>query len=330
MTTIRSMPARRKRPAPQRTVGLALGAGGARGIAHIGVLRALENAEIPVDAVVGTSVGALIGAVYAAGQLENFERWVRKFEWSDVLRLFDPVWPRSGLISGTRALERLSSVLGDWRIEDLAIPFAAVSVDLITGEEILMREGRVMDAIRASISIPGIFVPHRMGRRLLVDGALRNPVPVSHLEEMGSEVRIAVNLHSQPVREIVGVKKARGSSAPGTVSTRVIDLIERRLARFRGRGRRTAFAAHERAEPNLFEILTASMTVLEHELARHRLAREPVDVVIGPDVHGIRSFEFHKARKAIHSGLVETEKHLPEIRKAIQRRGRKRGYRPRR
>jgi NTE family protein len=147
------MPARRKRTARRRKVGLALGAGGARGIAHIGVLRALRNAGISVDAVVGTSVGALVGAVYAAGQLEAFERWVRGFDWSDVLRLFDPVWPRSGLISGSRALERLSGVLGDWQIEDLTIPFAAVAVDLITGEEVLIREGRVMDAIRASISL---------------------------------------------------------------------------------------------------------------------------------------------------------------------------------
>ena len=311
------MPARRKQPAPRRKVGLALGAGGARGIAHIGVLRALAKAEIPVDAIVGTSVGALIGAVYAAGQLDTFERWLRKFEWSDVLRMFDPVWPRSGLISGTRALEHLTDVIGDWRIEDLAIPFAAVSIDLMTGEEILIREGRLMDAIRASISIPGIFVPHRMGRRLLVDGALRNPVPVSHLEELGSEVRIAVNLHAQPVREILAAKKRRGGD---TISARVINRIDRRLARFRRRARSTASDPSERTEPNLFEILAASMTVLEHELARHRLAREPVDVVIGPDVHDIRSFEFHKARKAINSGLAETEKHLPAIRAAIGRR----------
>ena len=244
-----------------------------------------------------------------------------------MLRLFDPVWPRSGLISGTRGLDQLAGVMGDWKIEDLAIPFAAVSIDLITGEEILMREGRVLDAIRASISIPGIFVPHRMGRRLLVDGALRNPVPVSHLEEMGSDVRVAVNLHAQPVREIMRSKKARNGSTPGTISAQLINLVDRRLARFRRRGHRSRATDDGQVEPNLFEILTASMTVLGHELARHRLAREPVDVVIGPDVHSIRSFEFHKARKAIHAGLIETEKHLPEIRKALERRGPRRRYR---
>ncbi len=321
------MPARRKRRARRRTVGLALGAGGARGIAHIGVLRAFAKAEIPIDAIVGTSVGALIGAVYAAGQLENFERWVRKFDWPDVLRLFDPVWPRSGLISRTRALDPLAQVMGDWEIEGLAIPLPCVSIDRNTCGECLLRARRVLAAIRASISIPGIFVPHRMGRRLLVDGALRNPVPVSHLEEMGSDVRVAVNLHAQPVREIMRSKKARNGSTPGTISAQLINLVDRRLARFRRRGHRSRATDDGQVEPNLFEILTASMTVLGHELARHRLAREPVDVVIGPDVHSIRSFEFHKARKAIHAGLIETEKHLPEIRKALERRGPRRRYR---
>lgn len=308
-----------------RSVGLALGAGGARGLAHIGVLRGLAAAGIPVHAIVGTSSGALVGAVYAAGQLENFERQVRALEWPDVLAMFDPVWPRSGLMSGARALDRLAPGLGDWRIEDLAIPFAAVSVDLVTGEEILIRKGRVVDAIRASISIPGIFVPRRDGRRLLVDGALRNPVPASALAELGADVRIAVNLHHDPVREIAALPdgRRRGRKA---IATRVSDAIDTRLARFRRRGRSRASANGNGDEsvPNLFEILTASMSVLEYELAQHRLARDPVDVLIEPDVHGIRAFEFHKARQAIQAGLHAVDAHLPEIQRALRRRRRTR------
>jgi NTE family protein len=161
---------------------VALGAGGARGLAHIGVLRALGEAGIPIDAVVGTSIGAVVGAIFAAGQLENFERQARRIERSHLLRLFDPVWPRAGLLSGDRAVEWLRGLVGEWRIEDLAIPFGAVTVDLVTGEEILIREGPVIDALRASISVPGIFVPFRSHDRILVDGAIRNPVPVSELE----------------------------------------------------------------------------------------------------------------------------------------------------
>ncbi len=302
----------------RRKIGLALGAGGARGFAHIGVLRGLAEAQVPVDAIAGCSIGALIGAVYAAGQLENFERQVLNLDWSDVMRIFDPVWPRSGLISGERAMEWLQGLIGDWRIEDLAIPFVAVSVDLITGEEVLIREGRVTDAIRASISIPGIFVPHRAGRRLLVDGALRNPVPISALSSLDVDMSIAVNLHGQPVRELSRPSARSSWTARTSVGQRAGEMIERGLARFRRRGRTTAKA--EEGGPNLFEILTASMTVVEHELALHRLAREPADVVIEPDVHSIRALEFQKARKAIQAGLSQTREQTDEIRAAAKKR----------
>jgi NTE family protein len=310
-----------------RTVGIALGAGGARGLAHVGVLKTLSAAGIPIDAVVGTSIGAVVGAMYAAGRLEQFEKQVRAIEWSDVLRMFDPVWPRSGLMSGIRAVDWLTSLVGDWKIEDLAIPFGAVTVDLVTGDELLIREGRVVDAIRASMSIPGVFVPHRSGKRLLVDGALRNPVPVSELEPLGVEVRLAVNLHAVPVREIRSLKRAAGPGVKRPIATRVSDAIESRLARFRRNGRRQRKKepdAEARGGPNLFEILTASMSVLEHELALHRLAREPVDVVMAPDVHAVRAFEFHKARQAIHAGHVEAEAKLDEIREVLARRRRRR------
>ncbi len=321
MTTMPPMAVGGMAAARRRKIGLALGAGGARGFAHIGVLRGLAEAEIPVDAIAGSSIGALIGAVYAAGQLENFERQVLDLDWSDIVRIFDPVWPRSGLISGERAITWLQGLIGDWKIEDLAIPFVAVSVDLITGEEVLIHEGRVTDAIRASISIPGIFVPQRAGRRLLVDGALRNPVPISALSALGVDMSIAVNLHGQPVREL-SRPSARSSWTPRTsVGQRAGEMVERGLARFWRRGKATAEA--EEGGPNLFEILTASMTVIEHELALHRLAREPADVVIEPDVHSIRSLEFQKARKAIQAGLRQTREQTEEIRAAARKRARR-------
>ncbi|MCP4007337.1 MAG: hypothetical protein GY725_24405 [bacterium] len=322
MTTLRLMQPGSKRSQKRHTLGLALGAGGARGLAHVGVLKALGEAGVQIDAIVGTSIGALVGAIYAAGQLENFERQVAELEWADVMRLFDPVWPRSGLVSGERATEWLQGLLGDWRIEDLAIPFAAVAVDLVTGEEVLMDKGRVVDAVRASISIPGIFVPHRMGKQLLVDGALRNPVPVSDLESFDVDVRVAVNLHAQPVREIIS-RKTNGTKL--SIGGRVSETIEKGLARFRRKGSRSnAGAVSDESGPNLFEVLTASMTVLEHELARHRLANDPVDVVIAPDVRGIRALEFHKSKRAIQAGHREVAAHLDDIEAALKRRRRKR------
>jgi NTE family protein len=315
----------------RRKVGIALGAGGARGLAHVGVLQTLTANGIPIDAVVGTSIGAVVGAAFAAGQIEVFERKVRDLDWSQVARMFDPVWPRSGLLSGEGAAEWLASLVGDWRIEDLAVPFAAVAVDLVTGEEVVIREGRVIDAIRASFSIPGVFVPLSRSRRILVDGALRNPVPASVLPQLGADVRLAVNLHSKPVREIVRRTPRTRVRGGGGVAARILDTLEDRVSRFRRRkpARGRAHLEESIGGPNLFEVLTASMTIMEHELARHRLALDPVDVLLSPSVSEIRSFEFHKARRAIHAGAHEVEAHLAEIQRAVtgRRRAGRRSYR---
>jgi NTE family protein len=317
----------RRRGASRRPkrVGIALGAGGARGIAHVGVLKALTAAGVPVHAVVGTSIGAVVGAIYAAGRLEEFERQLAAMEWSDVLRMFDPVWPRAGLVSGARAVEWLTSLLGDWRIEDLAIPFGAVTVDLVSGDEILLREGRVIDAVRASMSIPGVFVPQRSGRRLLVDGALRNPVPVSELDGLDVDVRLAVNLHSRPAREIRSLDGGDGPSRRPPLTRRIARAVESGVTRLRRRASGEPAGAtlpEAGSGPNLFEILLASMSILEHELALHRLAREQVDVVFTPDVRGIRAFDFQKARQAIHAGEREAEARMPEVKQVLAARRR--------
>jgi NTE family protein len=316
----------KKAPRPAR-LGLALGAGGARGLAHIGVLRELEARGIEVGAIAGTSSGALVGAMYAAGHLEEFEERVRALEWHDVLALFDPVWPRAGLMSGTRAIERLAGSIGDWRIEDLPIPFAAVAVDLITGDEVWIREGRILDAVRASISIPGILVPHRHGRRLLVDGALRNPVPVSALPSLGASLRVAVNLHQSPVREIAPPGDRERFRMPGPA--RLADLVEGGLARLRRRRSGEENGGPEASGPNLFDVMIASMSVLEFELAQHRLAREPADLVIEPDVRGIRAFDFHKASRAIKAGRAAAAPQLESLERLITARQPRRFGRPR-
>ncbi len=310
------------RKSSSRKVGIALGAGGARGLAHVGILRTLSSAGIPIDAVVGTSIGALVGASFAAGQLDALETRIGELDWTSVARMFNPVWPRSGLLSGEGAVGWMESILGDWRIEDLAIPFAAVAVDLVTGEEVLIREGRAIDAIRASISIPGLFVPHTVGRRLLVDGAIRNPVPVSALDVLGVDVRLAVNLHTRPVREILRRRSSRARGESSGLTARILDRLEDRLGRFRRRRPSAKNGDEASTGPGLFEVLTASMTILEYELARHRLASDPADVLLTPHVEDIRSLEFHRARRAIQAGEREAEARLVEIRRAVSRRRR--------
>src|SRR4030095_14373678 len=174
-------------------VGLALGAGSAAAMAQIGVVQVLAEAGIPVHCVAGTSAGAMVGAALAAGRLGEFRAAMEGLSRRRVLRLLDVAWPREGLLHGLRALELVRPYLGE-AMEDLGIPYAAVATDLRSGDEVMMTRGGVFDAVRASVAIPGIFTPWRVGGHLLVDGGLVNPVPVSTARALGAEFVIAVNV----------------------------------------------------------------------------------------------------------------------------------------
>jgi NTE family protein len=189
------MSSQSKPPGP--TVGVALSGGGAAAMAHIGVLEELSAAGISIRCVAGTSAGALVGAAFAAGHLAEFRDTMTGLTRSRVLRLFDPRWPRTGLLEGRRSLELLRAYLGD-RIETLPLRYAVVATDLYSGEEVILRTGEVVEAIRASIAIPGLFTPLRLQGRLLVDGGLVNPMPVDVARELGAEFVIAVSVLNAP------------------------------------------------------------------------------------------------------------------------------------
>ena len=180
-------------PDKMRKIGLALGSGSARGWSHIGVIRGLQEANVAIDIVCGSSVGALVGGAYAAGKLDEAEKLIRELAWSDVLGFMEVPVPRSGLINSDKIADYLRERLGDPNIEDLAIPFAAVATDLTSGQEVWIRQGSLIEAIRASISMPGMFTPCFRDGRLLVDGGLINPVPVSLCRSLGANTVIAVN-----------------------------------------------------------------------------------------------------------------------------------------
>ena len=162
---------------PPGKVGLALGSGSARGWAHIGVIQALTDAGIPVDYVAGTSVGAVVGAVYASGKIDSLEDVVLQLDWKKIAFFLDVVFPKSGLIDGNRVADFIRSLVEENDIEDLPLPFCAVSTDLATGNEVVIKDGDIIEAVRASISVPGIFTPVRKDDMTLVDGGLVNPVP---------------------------------------------------------------------------------------------------------------------------------------------------------
>ena len=176
-----------------RKIGLALGSGSARGWSHIGVIRGLQEANIAIDIVCGSSIGALVGGAFAAGKLDEAEKLIRELAWSDILGFMEVPVPRSGLISSEKIAGYLREKIGDPNIEDLPIPFAAVATDLTSGQEVWIRQGSLIEAIRASISMPGMFTPCFRDGRLLVDGGLINPVPVSLCRSLGANIVIAVN-----------------------------------------------------------------------------------------------------------------------------------------
>jgi NTE family protein len=176
-------------------IGLALGSGSARGLAHLGVIRAIEDAGIEVGFIAGSSMGALIGAIHAAGKLDELEASFQGFDWKKTASFFDVVLPKSGLLDGARISELVRAHIHADTIEALPIPFAAVATDIVSGEEVVIRSGDVIEAVRASISVPGIFTPVRSNGHILVDGGITNPVPVSAARAMGAGIVIAVDLN---------------------------------------------------------------------------------------------------------------------------------------
>lgn len=273
---------------PPKT-GLALGSGAARGLAHIGVLKALRDASTPVDMVAGTSIGAMVGACFAKeGEITAVEELALNTGWRELARLLDPRLGslRKGLIHGRRIQELLYSVIGDVEFKDLKIPFAAVATDLNTGREVVIRKGSVVEAVRASISMPGIFVPVTLEDRCLVDGGLTNPVPADILHDMGAGLIVAVNVLVEPQESKHAASLSKESGVAGL--------------------------------PNIFNALIQSIYIMEYEITKARTLK--ADVVITPDVSHIGAFEFHRGEEAILAGYEAARKALPKLHRLVGRR----------
>jgi NTE family protein len=280
-------------------IGLALGSGSARGWAHIGVIRALEHANVHPDLVCGTSIGALVGAAYALGELDRLEKWVQELRTGEVIRFMD-VGLGSGVLKGDRLMEFFRANVRDRPIEDLPVPFAAVATSLQTGAEVWLRSGSTLDAVRSSIALPGVFAPARWQGSLLVDGGLVNPIPVSLARAMGADVVIAVDLGS----DILGRRFRAGPAAeppPGTVQKWMRQLQENLNAL-------APEKAPEAATPSMLDVLAACLDIVLVRTARSRMAGEPPDVVVAPRLARLRLFDFHRANEAIEEGRRAVER----------------------
>lgn len=265
---------------PPLNIGIALGAGSARGWAHIGVLRTLTQAGIRPHVICGTSIGALVGAVYANNSLEALEDWVLGLTWRKVLGFFDFSF-NGGMLKGAKLIAHLDGHLLDRSIQDLALPFAAVAADLRSGREVWLREGRAADAVRASIALPGLFTPVERDGRLLVDGALVNPVPVSLCRAMGADFVIGVDLGSN----------IAGRHVRNQASTR---------------------------KPGMIEVLAESINIMQVRITRSRLAGEPADALVMPQLGSLGSLDYHRAAESIEEGCAAAELALPQIRRLLE------------
>ena len=265
-----------------RKVGLVLGSGAARGLAHIGVLEVLEREGIPIDMIAGTSAGALVGALYAQGKdVSLIKNLALDLSLKRLASLVDPALPRTGFIGGSKIKNWLGLVIGgDIEFSDLRIPFACVATDINSGEEVVIKQGLVVEAIRASISIPGIFTVVKWKGRYLVDGSLVNPVPVNVVRGMGADFVIAINV--------------------------IPDMSER--AHHVGKG--------EAKEPNIFRVIMQSLHIATYSLVRSGL--EGADIVIEPRMTHIGYGDFPQARECIAPGELATQDSILEIKRQLK------------
>jgi NTE family protein len=305
-------------------IGLALGSGSARGWAHIGVIRCLQEQGIGIDLVCGASIGAVVAGAYAADFLDPMDNWIRELTWSDILGFMDVTLPRSGLIEGGKIISYFRENLSDSRIEDLPIPFGAVATDLKTGKEIWLQKGSLMDAIRASMSLPGILTPCLRDAQWLVDGGLVNPVPVSLCRAMGADVVIAVNLNS----DIMGKPRFTRIADQGSpAEARLEDMpLPKKLAAFFNGGlkgakmsllKRFGPSKTDRG-PSLFEVIAMAINIMQDRITRQRLAGEPPDVLVSPRLNHIGLLEFNRAAETIEEGRRSMERMMPLLRDALE------------
>lgn len=279
---------------PGKSISLVLGSGGARGLAHIGVIQWLVENGYEIRSIAGSSMGALIGGIYAAGKLDVYAEWVTRLQRMDVLRLLDPTLHQAGLIKGERIIGVLRELIGDCAIEDLPISFTAVATDLDTGKEVWLRKGSLFDALRASISTPLVFTPWQFDGRTLLDGALVNPIPIAPTLNDTTDLTIAVSLSGADLDQPLPPEDEPAANGNG---------YRQRIAAFF----RRSFPdpeADATTEPKigLVDVAFAAMDTMQNTIARLKLAAYSPDVIVEIPRNACHYHEFWRARGLIRLG----------------------------
>jgi len=286
-----------------KSVSLILGSGGARGLAHIGVIRWLEEHNYKIESISGCSIGALIGGIYAAGKLDEFENWIREITKLDIVTLLDLSWSKSGLVKGDKIINTLVDLVGDVKIEDLAISYTAVAADVNEEKEIWINSGRLFDAIRASISLPMFFTPHYYNGAHLIDGGVLNPVPIAPTFNDNTDVTIAVNLAGKLIstgKEKVTDRQNKTVNDNG-ISSKISNYI---------RQLKNKVEPPKHIDWGAYEIANQAFDAMQSTIARQKLAAYPPDLSIEISRNACGTLEFDRANEMIALGYNKAQESL--------------------
>jgi NTE family protein len=290
---------------PAKTISLVLGSGGARGLAHIGVIKWLEEHGYRIVSVSGSSMGALIGGIYAIGKLDEFECWVRAISTTDMLRLLDLTFDHDGLVRGERIIETLRDLIGDSRIEDLPIPFTAVASNVASEKEVWLNTGSLFDAIRASISLPLFFKPAEIDGVQLLDGGILNPVPIAPTFNDDSDVTIAINLGGKPDPDFhLKEKPSQPAAEEDDFGQKISDFIK---------GFDIKKKVVESRSAGMLEIADRTFDAMQSAIARQQLAAYPPDIELIVPNNACGTLEFDRAEEMIQLGYELAERKLAQL-----------------
>jgi NTE family protein len=309
----------------RKTVGLVLGSGSSRGWAHIGVIEALEEENVPIDYIAGCSIGSYVGAIYASGSLQSLKEFVLRMDGKKVFSYFDIVFPRAGFLNGTKRLKELYSMHTDAAdFSDLKIPLMVVATDLETGKKVVLKSGSILHALRATMSIPGLFAPVKVKDRWLVDGGLVDPVPVGVARALEADVVIAVDLNSGIVS---GKKRTRQSrrAAKKTDDPQAYksELFKKLSAYYETAGINVAdkineMLRRESSVPDIIETVMTSINIMQERITRINLAVEPPDVLIQPHLGQLKMMDFDQVEHTIEEGYVGVKDKIEVIKALLE------------
>jgi NTE family protein len=319
------MPAAQNDGMAGKRVALALGSGGARGYAHIGVIDELHDRGYEIVGIAGSSMGALVGGLQAAGRLDEFAEWAKSLTQRAVLRLLDPSITAAGVLRAEKILDAVRDILGEVTIEELPIPYTAVSTDLLSGKSVWLQRGPVDAAIRASIAIPGVITPHVFDGRLLADGGILDPLPMAPIAAVNADLTIAVSLAGSES----GGRYEPTDTEPRATTEWLSRMWRSTTALFErtgapadelGSARELVEVSKEEPVPRLgsFEVMNRTIDIAQAALARHTLAAYPPDVLVEVPRSACRSLEFYRAAEVIGIGRELTAAVLDELEKPTQ------------